>query len=326
MPKTPISIIIDDPAPVVSVYYAHRRSDYTEDGRPLIEYYSNEFLMKFCDIIEMFGIKGKFSVVPMPGNRGDIINGIPGVPYEQIAEWLDTVKTRVMPKFAVGPEMLTHHKAVDLATGAALPISERVWSRTQDRSTLIPYIARALSLLRGVLIEACGVTSPWDFGIEIEDEYVAAISQAVWEVNGKNTAWYFLRGLRNHANAKPWVAYDENDRCVVSIPATTNDHYWQTINTIETSDEYISSIVDALITEDGSSGEIVKVLETNGWPILITHWQSLVSNGLGTGLRALEETARRIHKNLSDQVEWQNFLEIMETVTANKKQYPKPQL
>ena len=326
MSKTPISIIIDDPAPIVSVYYAHRGSDYTEDGRPLIEYFANDFLMTFCDIIETYGIKGKFSVVPMPGNRGDIVNGIPGVRYEQIAEWLDAVKTRVMPKFAVGPEMLTHHKAVDLVTGAALAMDERVWSRTQDRSTLTPYISKALMLLRDVSIEACGVTSPWDFGIEVEDEYVAAISQAVWDVNGKDTAWYFLRGLRNRANAKPWVAYDENERCVVSIPATTDDHYWQTINTTETGKAYISNIADALITEDGSTGEIVKVLETNGWPILITHWQGLVSNGLGTGLRALEETARRIDKNLSGQVEWKSFLEIMATVAANKKLYPKPQL
>jgi hypothetical protein len=325
MAITPISIIIDDPAPIVSVYYAHRGSDYTDDGRPIIEYVSNDFLMTFCDIIEKYGIRGKFSVVPMPGNRGDIVNGIPGVPCEQISAWLDAVKRRVMPKFAIGPEMLTHHKAVDLETGEALAMDERVWSRTQDRSTLIPYISKALSLLRDVSIEACGVTSPWDFGIEVEDEYVAAISQAVRDVNGNDTAWYFLRGLRNCANAKPWVAYNENSCCVVSIPATTDDHYWQTINTTETSDAYISSVVDALITEDGSSGEIIKVLETNGWPILITHWQSLVSNGPGTGLRALEETAWRIEKNLSGQVEWKSFLEIMATVAANKNLYPKPQ-
>jgi len=325
MDKTPISIIIDDPAPIMSVYYAHRSSDFTDDGRPIIEYVSNEFLVAFCDIAEKYNIKGKFSVVPMPGNRGDIVNGIPGVPYEQIAAWLDIVRCRIMPGFAVGPEMLTHHKAVDLETGAALAMDERVWSRTQNRSTLIPYISKALSLLRDVSIEACGVTSPWDFGIEVEDEYVAAISQAVWDVNSQGTAWYFLRGLHHRANAKPWLAYDENGRCVVSIPATTSDHFWQTINSARTDDEYISSLADALITEDGGAGEIITVLETGGWPILLTHWQSLVSNGLGTGLRALEETARRIAKNVSGQVEWKSFLEIMDTVAANKSLYPKPQ-
>ncbi len=64
-------------------------------------------------------------------------------------------------------------------------------------------------------------------------------------------------------------------------------------------------------TADGREGEIIRVLDTNGWPILITHWQSLISNGLGTGLRALDEVGRRIGAHLSDRVEWMNFEEIM---------------
>jgi len=173
MRKVPISLIIDDPAPVISVYHEHANSYYTKDGRPIIPAFPNSLLNKFCDIIERHGIKGKFSVVPMPGNKGDIISGLDGVSRESLDEWLDTVKSRVVPNFTVGPEILSHHKAVDLDTGKALSMSEKIWAQSQDRTTLTPYIAYALKLLRQAGFDPIGVTSPWDFGITVEDEYVA---------------------------------------------------------------------------------------------------------------------------------------------------------
>ncbi|MBE6589709.1 MAG: hypothetical protein E7643_05965 [Ruminococcaceae bacterium] len=124
MKKVPISLIIDDPAPIISVYHEHARSRTTKDGRPLIPTFPNTALFEFCDVIERHGIKGKFSVVPMPGNKGDIVNGLEGVPQKELSEWLETVHTRVTPLFSVGPEVLSHHKAVDLATG--LPLDEKI--------------------------------------------------------------------------------------------------------------------------------------------------------------------------------------------------------
>ena len=57
MKKIPISLIIDDPAPIVSVYKEHADSPCTKDGRPLIPTYPNEMLFTFCDIIEKYGIR-----------------------------------------------------------------------------------------------------------------------------------------------------------------------------------------------------------------------------------------------------------------------------
>lgn len=322
MKKVPISLIIDDPAPVVSVYHDHADSPFTKDGRPLAETFPNELLDRFCDITERWGIRGKFSVIPMPGNRGDIVRGLRGAAQEDVNAWIRTVQTRLLPAFTVGPEMLTHHKAVDLATGGALPMSEKEWALDKDRTALTPYIARALEILTEAGFHPCGVTSPWDFGIRVEDEYVAAISRAVSDVSGEDTAWYFLRGLRDTPNAKPWVALREGGRTVVSIPATLRDCFWQTIDTTRQDDAFLSGIADTLITADGKSGTLIRVLETGGWPILIAHWQSLMSNGLGTGLRALDEVCRRITEHLSDRVEWMSFEEIMRTVAADPESYP----
>ena len=321
--KVPISLIIDDPAPVVSVYHAHSDTGYTLDGRPLIPHVPNDFLRAFCSVVKERGLKGKFSVIPMPGNQGDILNGLHGVEDALVKEWLDLVKEQLVPAFTVGPEMLSHHKAVDIATGEAMELREDVWASDKDRTELTPYIAHALSLLKKAGFEAYGVTSPWAFAIEVEDEYAAAISKAVYEVTGRTEAWYFLRGLRGVPEAKPWVAYEEEGRTVVSIPATTTDHFWQTIDTTETSDEYVKRIADELITEDGTAGEIIRVLENGSYPVLITHWQSLFSNGLGTGLRALNEVGRRIQNHLSDRVEWKSFEELLQMVVQDKKNYPK---
>ena len=64
MKKVPISLIVDDPAPGVAVYHYHINPPFTKDGRPLVKFYPNELLYRFCDVIERNGIKGKFSVVP----------------------------------------------------------------------------------------------------------------------------------------------------------------------------------------------------------------------------------------------------------------------
>ncbi len=325
MKKIPVSLIVDDPAPIVSVFYAHAGCDTTKDGRKIIPTFSNELLDKFCDVVEKRGIRGKFSVVPMPGNKGDIVNGLAGVDKAKIDAWLNTVKMRLLPAFTVGPEMLTHHLAVDLATGEALPLSERDWASTQNRETLTPYIAKALGILREAGFSPIGVTSPWDFGIEVEDAYEAAISEAVYEACGSREAWFFLRTRRGVPNAKPWIARCEEGRVLVSIPATTHDKIWQTIDTTEQSDAYVSRVADEIITADGSAGEAVWVIENGGYPILLTHWQSLMSNGLGTGIRVLDEIARRINEHYGERLEWMSFEELMRLVLQDPAAYPKPE-
>ncbi len=322
--KIPVSLIVDDPAPIISVYHEHASSRTTADGRPLVPTFSNELLDRFCDIVEKHGIKGKFSVIPMPGNKGDIVNGLNGVSREELDEWLNTVKARLLPSFSIGPEMLTHHKAVDLATGDAFPMNERDWASTQDRTTLIPYISKALRILKDAGFSPIGVTSPWDFGIEVEDEYEASISRAVYETSGSREAWFFLRQLRNVPNAKPWVALSEEGRTLVAIPGTLKDCTWQTINCPDVSDEYVSRVADEIITADGQGGEFVWMLENGGYPILLSHWQSLMSNGLGTGIRVLDEIARRINLHYSDKVEWMSFEELMRLVIDNRADYPIP--
>lgn len=329
MKKVPISMVVDDPAPIVSVYYPllqylnKTETPLTEDGRPHVEYIPTSFLNDFCDVVEKWGLKGKFSIVPNPANRGSILEGVKGVDFNEVKEWLEIAKKRLTPYYTICPEMMTHFLAIDLKTGKDLDITESEWSQTQDRTTLKPYIKRSLEILLEAGFDVCGVTTPGSFGWSSEDEVIASVSEAVYELTGSKNSWVFIRNLSETPAPKPWVAYDENGRTVVSFPPTTNDTTWRTMDSADTSDEYISMIADWTITKDGKGGQIIDVLESGGYPILSTHWQGLYSNGLYTGLRALDEIARRINEHLSDRVEWKSAKEIMEMVVADKENYPK---
>ena len=320
--RVPICLRLDDPAPVISVYHEHAKSPITKDGRPNIETFSNDFLFQFCDIAEKWGIKGKFSIVPMPGNKGDIVNGLEGVSKEALNEWIETVKERLIPAFSVTPEMLTHHKVPDLESGEIIHEKESVWSQTQDRSRLVPYISKALSLLKDAGFRTVGVTSPWNFGAENLEEYRHSVSKAIANVCGSCNGWYFLgTGLE-----RPYVALEEEGRTLVALPTSTRDNIWQTMDTTDMSEEYISSVADNYLTADGSEGEIISVLQKGGYPVILTHWQSLISNGIGTGMKVLDEVCRRIDEHLSDKVQWMSADEIAELVLKNKNEYPKPEL
>lgn len=316
MKKVPISLLIDDGAPRISVYYEHSPHPFTADGRPIDPQVPNSFLDNFCNVIQKYGIKGKLSVVPMPGGKGDLVSGIEGFENTEVAYWLDKVRTDVAPYFSFSPEMLTHANYLDLKTGKMGDVWENVWSQTQTRETLTPYIAKALDILKRAGIDASGVSSPWNFGCEVEAEHVRAVSEAMYQVFGKTDVWYALHSHPSHPGVRPKLMLDENGRHVVLFYCSVGDLLWQTINNPDTSASYISSVADQLLNADGTGGRIREALDEGSQLIFLTHWQSMYSNGTCTGLRALELVAERIEKNLSDVVEWTTVEDMMKAAIA----------
>lgn len=314
MTKTPISLMIDDGAPGISVYYTHAKSPFTEDGRPICKDVPNDFLEDFCDVTEAFGIKGKLSVVPMPGGLGEISRELPGYPREDTEHWLETVRSRVRPNFSLSPEMLTHAAFWDLSKEAPGNTDENTWSQTQTRQTLTPYITRALEILKAANLDITGVSSPWRFGVEVQREYELALSDAMEAVFGKRDVWYALHGGPSVPGYRPQVVSGEDGKRMVWFRYVIGDRFWQTINTPNTSGDYISSVADQLITEDGTDGLVIRALNEGSHVILLTHWQSLYSNGTRSGLRALELAARRIQTHLSDKVEWLRTEDLMQRI------------
>jgi hypothetical protein len=320
-PRTPIMFIVDDPAPIAHVYRCHavdvhKAPPVTKDGRPLIADIPNDVLVHFADVIQRWGLRGKYSIVPGLGGRGDLVHGINGGRLEEIRAWLDIARKRLAPQLDFCPEMITHNLTVDLEKGGFLPLSEVEWSFSQTAETLTPYITRALQMLRDAGIEATGVTSPWDFGSKVEPAYQHAIIAAMKAVYGKDRSWYFLH-MRG-PEARPELVISEPPTQLVSIPCTMNDFLWQTIDSTRTDRDHVLAIADQFLTTDGKAGAIRDSLRAGGWPILVTHWQSLFSNGLETGIAILDEVGKRVQDLLRDEVVWCSASEAMERTIAGR--------
>ena len=317
----PISLLVDDSCPLIHVYRnhqvdVHHREPKTADGRLLRETIPNDFLDRFCDVVEAHGMAGKLSIVPAPAGLGDVASGIAGHDPLLTRAWMLTAMHRLAKRFDFTPEGLTHNLAVDMATGGFHDLGESDWSQTQTRAALTPYLTRQLEILKAAGVDATGFTSPWVFGIKVEPEYIAAMMAAQQAVYGRSFSWYFLHMRHDTPDSRPWVALRDGAAVIVSVPSTVDDFFWHTIESPRTDAAYIGGIADRILTRDGRRGGLRRVLSAGGWPVLLTHWQSLFSNGLETGLAALDEVGRRIASLPSGTVAWRSCSELAR-VTAD---------
>ena len=303
MKKLPIALNIDDGCAVYNATYQHTRKPgkITFGGEKLVEFIPNSFAVKLCDLLNKYNVKGKLSIIPLPGGKN---------PYEtsEGKKWLKIINSRLGGKFSFCPEMLTHYFAYDIKNDCYTNDLEYVWAEKQDANSLQEYIELALKTLSSRGVEVSGVSSPWGFGGTNLENYKHAVSEAYYNVFNKKQTWVFVEFYEG--KGKPHLLID-GDKKLVSIPATTNDCIWDTMEYNDTSDEFILKCADKYISGDGKSGLIIDTLNNGGIPCILTHYTSLYSNGRETGLKVLEITLQRIEKFLSDKVEFKSFDEIM---------------
>ena len=312
--RVPVTVLLDDPTPCRNPAWY----EYPEAGHVAVV--PNSFTERFADMIDRTGAAGKFSVVPCPGAQGRIDEGMPGVDEEELAGFLRLVRERIAPRWDISPELLTHNKALDLATMRPLPEREDVWAAHQDEATLTAYIARTLQILRNVALEPNGVTSPWALGREVEEAYANAIVTALREVCGVRLGWYFLH-LDSHAPAVPprVMRLDPQDgTALVSIISGSREassgHYdfaWRT-------QFGEPAEIDVLLTADGTSGRLVELFAHASPLAFHTHWQSLFSNGSGAGLDAFGQLIERINRTWGDRIRWTSARELATYCTARE--------
>lgn len=133
MPIT-MSLLVDDGAPVNPMFfhdppYAH----------PLLM--PNALARDFADVCEEYGVRGKFSVLPMPCCLGSIEEGLNHVPPRHLAGFLKTVRERIAPRFDMTPEILTHLAAYRL-TGGFRHVYEDEWVAGATVEEMTDYIAQ----------------------------------------------------------------------------------------------------------------------------------------------------------------------------------------
>lgn len=316
--QTPVALLVDDPGPCVNPYYYHRllREPAGEprlaSGETVARSIPVAFLHRFVETVERYGIRGKFSVLPCPCNLGFIGRGLEGYSESECREWVTTARERLAGRLDFSPEVISHLYAVDLETLQPLAEDEHTWSQHQDEEALTRYIAKALRLLAEAGFDATGVTSPWMFGEKVEGAYARAVGRAQKEVHGRGLTWYFLRSDALSPLVPPAIATGNltAGEAVVHVRPSSGDAYWRTQDTLESGETFVGGVVDSLISRDLARGRLPALATAGSGVTLLTHWQSLYSQGRATGLQALAETAQRLADAFGSRLAWRSCSEL----------------
>lgn len=299
--KVPATILLDDSGPVNLMS--------TQDPQPWrVRNIPISFLERFIGLIHETGMRGKFTLMPYPNCLGRIDQQIPGYPQKDLDRFLDLTRTEIAPLWDITPEILTHWDTLDLDSGKFLPIREDHWAATQNAASLTDYLGFALQVLKNTGIPANGITSPYHFGIEVENAYAEAVGNALKAVYGIDQAWYFLHFSHLFEDTHPrlMITDAKSKTGVVSIIGSTQDDFWgaQYGRTAEESRQRIQPALDQFLSENGKTGRAAWLVAAGQPVVILTHWQSLFCEGNAGGLDALEDTVKRINACFSDQIYW----------------------
>ena len=306
MAKTPISLIIDDGSPV-NLYYFH---DLMREHELIVPI---EHVQRFASICEKHGVRGKFSVVPMPAGLGRLDKGLSHCPLEHVKNFNETVRKRIAPMFSLTPEIISHYFAFDVKTERFLGMQEDLYFSTLSAEQIADYVSYAINILCNVDLVPDGVTSPWMTGIDNEQNYAEGIGMAFKRTLNRDRTFYFLHN-QSVLNAPKVMCSTPETGTVVSIPRDFPDVFWPGNNPGNDADvkRKIKEGIDRIISEDGRGGQFRELLDAGRPIVFISHWQSLFSDGRAYGLDGFEVLMERISRYFGDNVEWLTFKEIAE--------------
>jgi hypothetical protein len=303
--RQPIFFIVDDPAPCLNLaFYEQYFEEHVRDV-------PNRFTAAWADLIEEFGVRGKFSVLPVPAGIGRVDRPLPDVAPGDQEEFLRIMRERVSPRMDIGIEFLTHWHAWDLRRERPVDYTEKTMGPHTNRAHLTEYFSYGLRILADLGLDPTGVTSPGASCREIEWIYQAAVRDAVREVRGLPIAWYFLHVDDYSPVVLPRVKSLDAERgeACVTMVSMAGDPMWRTqFGEPSPMDEWISA--------DGSRGRLVELFRNGSVIGFHTHWQSLFSNGRATGLADFRVALSRIREHFGERVRWTKCSELARVVAA----------
>lgn len=300
--KIPFSLIIDDGAPVDPLFY-----ELPGYETPFLV--PAKFTKKVADTFEKYDLRGKFTVIPMPSCLGRIDQSLKRVPQEHLQEFLKIIREGVAPRFDITPEYLTHLSSYDLKTGNfKRHLYEDNWITRAPKEEIVEYFTLAFQILKNTGIESTGITSPWVSGIDVEQKYAESLADAQWNLFKRKLTWYFLYAASDKEKPYPCtITYKNNERgqVVVSVPANAGDIFWSMdLPEIKDRPKFIKDGIDRLVSPDGKTGRIRDLIESGHPVVIVTHWQSLFTQGTELGLEGLATLAERIKKVFGTSFEW----------------------
>lgn len=311
----PISLLVDDGSPVNPMFFH-------DPPVPHDLLFPNALARDFGDVCAAHGVRGKFSVLPMPCCLGAIDEQLNRVPPRHLQGFLSIVREKIAPRFDITPEILTHFSACRVGKRGFAHLYEDEWVARASVEEMTDYFALAFEILRDVGLTANGMTSPWNTGKGNESNYARAIGAAQWRVHRRLRTWYFLHCMGKDTPCAPWVTHRDcrTGQVVVTIPALTNDPFWNTQRPMATTRRAARAAaragVDALLDASGRKGRIPEIVAANCPVTLLTHWQSLYSDGTCAGLWGLELLLIRLQKHYGGELQWATCSELAKRVKA----------
>ncbi|MBE6369013.1 MAG: hypothetical protein E7056_02500 [Lentisphaerae bacterium] len=297
--KVPICLIVDDGGVINTSFFHDLRTRHEFLIPPL-------FAMQFGQLCLKYGVKGKFSVVPIPCGLGrlDEPDKVNMVPAENVRSFVEYTKKYIAPNFSIAPELLTHLLAWNLAQGGKTQYCEDVFIERLNADEIADYVSLALTVLDNIGLTPSGVSSPWRTGSGNMDSYARGIGMAFKRVLNRDRSFFFCGYPQRPF---PTVCCDSPE-CgrVVHISMQASDALWGTMNpaTAEEAHAAAAAGIDSWLSADGKSGALRKAFDANEPMVMLTHWQSLYSEGRGIGLYWFEEFLKRTQTFFGGQLEW----------------------
>ncbi|MFM7055571.1 MAG: hypothetical protein ACKO2P_01470 [Planctomycetota bacterium] len=280
----------------------------------------DSFVREFAEWCGEHGVKGKYSIVPYPACVGWLDTELPGWSRKALLDSLELVRTLIVPNWDIHPEMITHTRVIDLATGRPLPdinpsTMENSWPQQQKSvDEIAAYLAYALRILKNCGLPCEGITTPGGFGNRVKPELSLAVQQAVRDVFQTEIPHFFKYVVGNEGSTEPSVEHvsglgTSDVRLTVNIPAGTGDWFggWE------------GDVVpqpDLYATADATSGRLVQLIEAGQPAFFLCHWPGLYSNGTKAGFLAFQQVVNAIHGRFRSQLHWMKLSEIARSQAA----------
>jgi hypothetical protein len=305
----PVSLILDDGVPVVNPLYYFRKQINKKEYEQYVTRIPLDFLEQFAAVVQKWGMRGKFTVIPYPAGLGSIVDGWEGCDKGELDSWLALARSAIAPSFDITPEILTHTLALDLKTHQLLEEPEHLWMNSRTQAELSEYMSAATALLRQAGFAPSGVTQPVTFKGD-RPSYDQAVLEAIRspQADGgdpvETVTFYFIDFWPDKPPVPPHpvtLLDRERGEAVVSILAYADDFFW---NSQYPNQPGYLQMADELISADGQSGRLVELMRSGAWATFCTHWQSQYSNGSRQGLAGLEEVAQRLVNTFGPRLLW----------------------
>ena len=327
--RVPLSLIIDDSTVLVNLNYFWMRDRNPMDGEnrrwqdvPVV--HPESFTREFAEFCLAEGVRGKFSIVPVPAALGRVDEPLPLFGRAQQDSWMAMCQELIVPAFDITPEMLTHTTLVDPET--LQPVAPTTWEQYDWRALpedeperVIAYITKASEILVEAGFAPQGVTSPGGFGGQTIPYYAKMAGEGVRQATGHDVPFFFQQvtsdGDDDIVESPVWYAEARAGTAVGEIIASTGDWTgsWTGYGTVD---------ADRYITADLQGGRLPNLIDRGQPAILISHWQDFygMHDEDRRGFEAFKTVVRRLRERdpQGEVTRWQTCSQISRYACARE--------